>query len=154
MSLIKRQNQTNDWFYPLEALADMRSDLDRFFFGSLRNLKDRNIPGLFIPEIELAEDANQYVVKAELPGMKKEDVQITLQGSTLVMKGEKKEEKEKKDKNFYHSERRYGAFERAVELATEVDFNKVKASFKEGVLEVVIPKSEQAKPKEIQVNIQ
>ena len=151
MSLIKKNH--NEWYEPFVALSDMRTDLDRLFFGSLRNLRERSISGLFTPEVELSEDSDKFTVKTELPGMKKDEVEITLHGNVFVLKGEKKEEQEKTDKHFYHSERRYGMFERVIELASEVDASKIKAVFKDGVLEVTLPKSEHAKPKQIKVDI-
>jgi len=93
------------------------------------------------------------VVKAELPGMKKEDIEVNLSGETLTIKGEKKQEEEVKEDNYYRRERTYGAFSRAIDLPCEVKSAEIKASFKDGVLEIRMPKTEEAKKKSIAVKI-
>lgn len=107
----------------------------------------------FTPDIELSEDRENYELKVELPGLKKEEIEINLTGSVLSLKGEKKEVKETKDKKFYHSERRYGSFQRVIEFPTEVKSDQVKATYVDGILELVIPKAESAKPKQIKVDV-
>lgn len=88
------------------------------------------------------------VLRAELPGIKKEDVDLTVHDEAITLKGEFKRDETVKDEDYYFSERRYGAFERTVPLPKEIDADKAKALFKDGVLEVVLPKKEEAKPKE------
>jgi HSP20 family protein len=105
------------------------------------------------PQMDFREDESKYMIKADLPGIKKEDLNITVTGSTLVFKGERKQESEKDEKGWHHTERWYGSFERVLELPSEVDASKVKASFKDGVLEITLPKAESAKPKQIEVDI-
>jgi HSP20 family protein len=105
------------------------------------------------PDIDLYEDENEIVVKAELPGLTKDDIQISLNDNMLNIKGEKKKEEEDKGKDYYRSERVYGAFVRSVALPAEINPDKVRATFKNGVLEIRLPKSEQAKKKEIKVNV-
>ena len=106
------------------------------------------------PAIDLYEDKDNIVVKAELPGMDKDDVQVNLSDHLLTIKGEKKKENEIKEENYYRSERSYGSFVRTLELPKDVHADKVKASFKSGVLEVRLPKTEEAKTKEIKVHIE
>ncbi len=106
------------------------------------------------PAVDLFEDKNDIVVKAELPGMEKENVEVKLTDHTLTIKGEKKKEEEIKEENYYRSERSYGSFIRTLELPTDVHADKVKASFKNGVLEVRLPKTEEAKTKEFKVKVE
>lgn len=107
-----------------------------------------------MPPVDVFEDKDDIVVKAELPGMTKEDIEVSLTDHTLTIKGEKKKEEEVKEENYYRSERSYGSFVRTVELPTEVYTDKVKAAFKNGVLEVRVPKTEEAKTKEIKVKVE
>ncbi len=105
------------------------------------------------PAIDIAEEENQYVVKAEVPGCKPEDVEISLSGNVLTISGEKKEEQEKNEKGYYHMERSYGSFRRDLALAAEVDTAKIQAECKDGVLTITLPKSEKAKPTKIKVKV-
>jgi HSP20 family protein len=105
------------------------------------------------PVVDLFEEKDEIVVKAELPGMDKDNIEVNLTDHTLTIKGEKKKEEEVKEENYYRSERSYGSFVRTLELPTEVHSDKVKASFKNGVLEVRLPKTEAAKAKEIKVKV-
>lgn len=106
------------------------------------------------PVVDVYEEKDEVVVKADLPGLDKNDIEVNISGSELTLKGEKKKEEEIKEENFYRRERSYGAFLRTVELPSDVQADKVKASFKNGVLEVRVPKTEEAKTKTIKVQIQ
>jgi HSP20 family protein len=106
------------------------------------------------PAVDLFEEKDDIVVKAELPGMDKDNIQVNLTDQSLTIRGEKKKEEEVKEENYYRSERSYGSFVRTLELPAEVKSDKVKASFKNGVLEVRLPKTEQAKAKEVKVNVE
>jgi HSP20 family protein len=106
------------------------------------------------PVVDLFEEKDDIVVKAELPGMEKNDIEVNLTDHTLTIKGEKKKEEEIKEENYYRSERAYGSFVRTLELPREVHADKVKATFKNGVLEVRVPKTEAAKAKEIKVKVE
>jgi HSP20 family protein len=105
------------------------------------------------PAVDLFEEKDEIVVKAELPGMDKDSIQVNITDHTLTIKGEKKKEEEVKEENYYRSERSYGSFVRTLELPADVHSDKAKASFKNGVLEVRLPKTEEAKAKEIKVKI-
>jgi HSP20 family protein len=107
-----------------------------------------------VPAVDVFEEKDDIVVKAEIPGMEKDNIQLNLTDHTLTIKGEKKKEEEVKEENYYRSERSYGSFFRTVELPKEVHVDKVKATFKNGVLEVRMPKTEEAKAKEIKVKIE
>jgi HSP20 family protein len=110
--------------------------------------------GMRAPAVDLFEEKDDIVVKAELPGMDKDNIEVNLTDSTLMIKGEKKKEEEVKEENYYRSERTYGSFVRNVELPKAVHADKVKATFKNGILEVRIPKTEEAKAKEIKVKVE
>lgn len=106
------------------------------------------------PALDVFEEKDEVVVKADLPGLSKEDIEVNLTGSALTIKGEKKKEEEIKDKDYYRCERSYGSFIRSLELPCEVKADQVAASFKNGVLEIRLPKTEEAKKKEIKVKIE
>jgi HSP20 family protein len=106
------------------------------------------------PSVEIVEDKDQVIVKAELPGLKKEDLQINLSDSCLTIAGERKGEKEKKEEGYYYSERSYGSFCRSIQLPAEVKSDKVSASFKDGLVEVRLPKTEQAKQRAVAIKVE
>jgi HSP20 family protein len=106
-----------------------------------------------VPAVDIEEKDNAYEITAELPGMDEKDVEVKLSNGGLLIKGEKKSEKEEKKKNYYLSERSYGSFERYFGLPEDVDADKIVASFKKGVLTVTLPKSAQAKPSEKKIAI-
>ncbi len=99
----------------------------------------------------MAENENEFVIKASLPGVKPEDVQITVHGDTLTIQGESKAHEEKKGEHWHLRERRFGQFQRSLSLGTSVDSDKARAQFEHGVLTLVLPKSEQAKPRQIKI---
>lgn len=103
------------------------------------------------PAVDLYQTDDEVVVRASLPGMKAEDVQISVTGDMLTLKGEFKEKEEKKEKAYHLHEQRYGAFERTLSLPTEVLADKAKADFEDGVLTITLPKAEEVKPKTITV---
>ncbi len=150
MNLVKK---TFDTWDPFEALTDLQNDMNRAFNRSLTQREPwvRN----FQPVIDVREESDRYLLHADIPGLKKEEFSISVQGNHLTLKGERKEEKETKDKErgFYYSERSYGAFSRSLEFPTDIQAEKVNASYKDGVLEITLPKAEHAKPKQINVEI-
>lgn len=105
------------------------------------------------PLVDITEDDKEYVVKAEIPEMKKEDIKINVHDDVLTISGERKYEKEEKGKKYHRVERAYGSFMRSFTLPEEADGTKVSAEYKDGVLKVHLPKSEKAKPKAIEVKI-
>lgn len=130
------------WRRPLPSLWDLERKMARAPMG------------MRMPALDMFEQADAVVVKAEVPGMTKEEIEITLSGHTLMVKGEKKREEETKDKNYTHMERHYGAFARAIELPCEVKAEMVKATFRDGVLEIRMPKSEEAKKRTVKVKVE
>lgn len=131
-------------------------DMWRRPFPSLLG-RDRWLPirplSIRMPSIDVYEEKDSVVVKAELPGMTKEDIEVNLAGENLTITGEKKEDTEVKEDNYYRRERSYGSFLRTVALPSEVKNDEIKASFKDGVLEIRMPKTEDAKKKSVSVKI-
>jgi len=106
----------------------------------------------WMPALDVFEKTDKFVVKAELPGMKEDDIDVSVVGDTLSIRGEKKTETEIKDEDYYRCERSYGSFYRSIPIPSNVDANKIEASFEDGVLEVALPKSAKVKPKKIAVS--
>jgi HSP20 family protein len=134
-----------------------RSEMDRLFdrfgsgfgFPSLRRMFDiepawRSSFAFSAPAIDMSEDEKAYKITAELPGIDAKDIDVSVTGDMLVLKGEKRQEKEEKDQNYHFSERAYGSFQRAFELPRSVDRNQVAADFSKGVLTITLPKTAEA----------
>ena len=109
---------------------------------------------MWSPAIDVAETKDDIIVTAEVPGLNKDDINISIQENILTLRGEKKQSKEQKDENLHRVERIYGSFQRSFTLPTLVDSTKVNASYKDGVLRIVLPKKEEVKPKEISISIE
>src|SRR5437660_9573969 len=137
---------------PME-LADVENRLSRFFGRRRTNGRDDLTIADWEPLADITEDDKEYIIKAELPDVKKEDVKVTVENGVLTIAGERKFEKEETKRKFHRVERGYGTFVRSFTLPDDADGNKVKAEFKNGVLTVHLPKSEHAKPKQIEVNV-
>lgn len=106
-----------------------------------------------VPAVDLGEKEKEYEITAELPGMDESNIEVKLSGDRLTIRGEKKEEKEEKKKDYFLSERRYGSFERSFQVPADVDANKIDATFKKGVLKVVLPKSVEALKNEKRITV-
>jgi len=106
-----------------------------------------------MPALEVYEKDDKFVVRAELPGMKKEDIDISIVGDTLTIRGERKAESEVKDEDYYRCEMCYGKFSRAITLPSAIQADKVEASYQNGILEIVLPKAIEAKPKKVEVKV-
>lgn len=107
--------------------------------------------GTLMPAVDVAENDNEVLVKVEMPGLKAEDINLSVRENNLVISGEKRETVEDQGKSFYHVERRYGSFYRTIPLPTGVDADKIEATCRDGILSVCLPKTEQAKPRRIPV---
>jgi len=105
------------------------------------------------PALDVYEDKDQFVVKAELPGMKRDDIEVSLHDGSLTISGERKSEQESKESGVYRSERYFGRFQRTLDLPTGVADDKVKAEYRDGILSITLPKVEEAKPKHITVSV-
>jgi HSP20 family protein len=141
---------------PFRELEDMSARLTRLL-GQPEAREAADNGGLSLaawaPAIDVQETDAEYLIKADLPDVKKDDVKVQIQDGFLSVTGERKQEKEEKGKRFHRVERAYGRFERRLSLPTEVDPNKVAAEFKDGVLQVHLPKSPAAKPQTIAVTV-
>jgi HSP20 family protein len=135
---------------PVNEMVTLREAMDRLFDDAftrplgLSRLAD-------VPAIDMFQTDENVVVKAELPGLKAEDVQISVTANTLSLRGEYREEKEEKEKTYHIREQRYGSFERSVALPTDVNSDKASADFENGILTITLPKSEAVKPKTINI---
>jgi HSP20 family protein len=134
-------------------LARLHHDMDDLFstfFGDWPAFSERTV----WPAIDVADSENEIIVKAEVPGCKADDIDISVHGSTLTISGEKKAEEEKKEKGYYHLERSYGSFRREIGLPGDVNPDKIEASCKNGVLTVTLPKSEREKAVKVKIKEQ
>jgi len=150
MALI-RWNPRREVWDPFTGLAELHDEVNRLFGASLR--RPVGFDAVFSPAIDVALEKDNVIVTADLPGLTKDDIAVSLQDNYLTIRGEKKQETEKKDANYFLSERVYGSFMRAIELPVAVDAKKIEARFKDGVLQVTLPKTEDAKPKQIDVKV-
>ncbi|HXF93425.1 MAG TPA: Hsp20/alpha crystallin family protein [Nitrospiraceae bacterium] len=141
---------------PFRELEELSERLNRVF-GRPSVRRDNNKEALtvadWIPAVDISESEGEYLIKAELPGVKKEDIKVTLQEGVLTIQGERKQEKEEKGRKYHRIERSYGTFMRSFTLPDSVDDSKVSAEFKDGLLYLHVPKSEKAKPKAIEVKV-
>ena len=141
---------------PFRELEEVSDRLNRMFARPAApptNGKETMIVADWAPSVDISETDGEYQIKAEIPDVKKEDVKVTLEDGVLTIQGERKHEKEEKGKKFHRIERSYGSFVRTFSLPDVIDEEKVKAEFKDGVLNLHLPKSEKAKPKAIEVKV-
>jgi HSP20 family protein len=141
---------------PFKELEDITQRLNHVFGRSLVS-RDKEREAISVaewsPAVDVSETEKEYVIKAEIPEVKKEDLKITMQDGILTLQGERKQEKEEKGKRFHRIERSYGSFLRSFDLPTNVDDAKAKAEFKDGVLTLALPKTEKNKPKAVEVRV-
>ena len=121
--------------------------------GRRRNGKESMTVAEWAPMVDIVEDEKNYIIKAELPEVKKEDVDVRVQNGVLTITGERKAEKEEKNRKYHRVERSYGSFARSFALPANVEADKVSAAYKDGLLTVSVAKSEKAQPKQIEVKI-
>lgn len=141
---------------PFRELANLQERMNRLFsdWRIRPTWESEEIgQGSWIPPVDIYETADAVVLKAELPGISKDDINVEVKDNTLTLRGEKKFEKEVKEENYYRVERSYGTFQRSFSLPSTVQQDKVKAKFKDGILEITLPKAEEAKPKQIKVDV-
>lgn len=155
MSLIRWNQAREPERWPSEFFGvqkEINRLLDNFFRGGVQ--ADESFDSSYwTPAVDIAEHDNEYIVKMDLPGVNKDDVKISLESNILTIKGEKKQEREEKEKNFHRVERSYGSFQRSFTLPTSLKSDKIDAVFADGVLSVTLPKLEEAKPKQIEVKV-
>jgi HSP20 family protein len=139
----------------LTDLEKMRQGMDRLwdsFFEGWPFRRGEEAAG-WVPSLDVSETKTDIIVKAEVPGMDPKDIDISLSNEVLTIKGERKQEREEKDENYHFVERSFGSFARSVRLPNEVKGEKISASYRDGILKVVLPKSEEAKKKEIKIKV-
>ena len=141
---------------PFRDMERMRREMDRLWDSFFEERPRRKVEevGEWLPSLDVSETKNDLVVKAELPGIDPKDIDISLSDCVLTIKGEKKQGKEEKEENYHLIERSYGSFTRSVRLPGDVQSDKITASYKNGVLRVTLPKSEEAKKKEIKIKVE
>lgn len=140
---------------PFRELEDMSDRLNRMFARPAiqTNGKETMTVADWTPTVDISETDVEYQIKAEIPDVKKEDVKVTVEDGVLTIQGQRKQEKEEKGKRYHRVERSYGSFVRSFSLPDLVDEEKVNAEFKDGILNLHLPKSEKAKPKSIEVKV-
>jgi HSP20 family protein len=139
---------------PFREFSELQNDMNRMFDQYVRRANPgagSETSAVWAPAVDVYEDEGSFVIHAELPGLGKEDIELHLENRTLTIRGERKLEKGLRLEGFHQRERLYGRFARSFTLPASIDQEKISASFKDGVLSVVLPKAEEVKPKLIQV---
>jgi HSP20 family protein len=152
MALLTNRTRTPVRYTPFAGMDTLRNDLERFFDNPF--VESNFLPVMtWLPAVEIVEANNELVLTAELPGMKKEDVQISIENQVLTLTGEKKEElkEDEKDKKYHVFERSYGTFVRTFTLPRAIDATKVNAEFENGILKIHLPKTAEAKGRKIEI---
>ncbi len=142
---------------PFRELEEMSDRLNRVFtrpaVRTNGNGKEQLTVADWMPIVDISETDGEYLIKAELPEVKKEDVKVTVENGVLTLQGERRQEKDEKGKKYHRVERSYGSFVRSFTLPESIDESGVKAEYKDGVLNLHLPKSEKVKPKAIEVKV-
>lgn len=136
---------------PFREMASMREDMERFFDSMLGRYPRERAEGFWAPAVDVEETNDAMILRAEIPGMKKEDIKVTVADDTVTIAGERRHEAEQKNKTFHRIERAYGSFQRTIVMPVSIQGDKATASYKAGVLELVLPKAEKVKAREITI---
>jgi HSP20 family protein len=141
---------------PFRDMMNIQDEVNRLFDDFLGRplLRTEWSEEVWSPSVDISETEDKVIIKAEMPGLNKDEVKISLQDNTLTLMGEKKQEKVEKDANYHRVERSYGVFNRSFTLPTSVKSDKIKATYKDGILSITLPKTEEVKPKEIPISIE
>lgn len=145
MNITQCQRPTFTRGHSFVRFTNLNDELNRLF--------DTQVSDTWTPALDVYEDKENFVVQAELPGLKREDIEVSLHDGTLTISGERKAEKRNEDAEVYRAERLVGRFQRAVGLPTTVATEKVKAGYTDGLLTITLPKTEEAKPRKIDVSV-
>ncbi len=138
---------------PYRELSSFTDRYNRAFGSMPARERDEEVGlGAWMPPVDIAEDKDRMLVTAELPGFKEDEVQIQMEGNLLTIRGERKFEQEKEGRNYHRVERSYGQFVRSFTLPNNVDRENIRAHFRNGLLEIELPKREDAKPREIKIS--
>ncbi|MBM2828840.1 MAG: Heat shock protein Hsp20 [Actinobacteria bacterium] len=144
------------WWDPLRDLSSIQEKMNQLFedtFSRTRGRDEALGKGMWTPAVDIFETEEAVVVKAEIPGVERDQIAVGIKDGILTLHGERKFEKEVKEENYHRIERAYGTFHRSFSLPSSVEQDKISAKFKEGVLEVTLPKKERATPKQIKVDV-
>jgi HSP20 family protein len=141
---------------PFRDMVSIQDEMNKLFDDFLGRplMRTEWSEGVWNPSVDISETKDNVLIKAEMPGLNKEDVKISMQDNMLTLTGEKKQEKEEKETNYHRVERSYGAFSRSFSLPTSVKNDKIRATYKDGILSITLPKTEEVKPKEIPISIE
>ena len=145
-----------DRWDPFRHLGDIQGEVNRLFDAfSGRSMPTTGAQGRsWMPPVDMHDTSDELVLRVEVPGVREKDIVVSITGDFLTIKGERRSDPENKDQRFLHVERAYGQFERLIQLPMAVQSDKVKASYRDGVLEIRLPKAEELKPREIKIDIQ
>ncbi len=136
---------------PFRDVSTMREDMERLFDSMLSRYPRERVQAVWAPSIDVEETNDAMIIRVELPGMKREDIKVTVAEDTVTISGERRYESERKDRTFHRVERAYGSFQRAIALPVSVQGDKAEASYRAGVLELTLPKAERVKAREITI---
>ncbi len=140
-------------YNPIREMMGLSDRLNRMFEEMSGFNADNQITGSWTPAVDVYESENAIEIKADLPGMTEKDIDVSVENNTLTIKGERQFENEEKRENYHRVERQYGSFYRSFQLPNTVDVSKINANFKNGILELALPKREETKPKKISINV-
>ncbi|PJB81311.1 MAG: molecular chaperone [Acidobacteria bacterium CG_4_9_14_3_um_filter_49_7] len=140
-------------YSPIREMMGLSDRLNRMFEEMSGFNPDTELTGSWSPAVDVSESETAIEIKADLPGMTEKDIDVTVENNTLTIKGERKFENEDKRENYHRIERQYGSFYRSFQLPNTVDVTKINADFKNGILELALPKREETKPKKISINV-
>lgn len=136
---------------PWRDIMSVQDEMNRLFNGLAKRRGDYGAGEEWVPAVDISETDEGFIVTADVPGITSEDIKITVSNNVLTLRGEKKNVREESKENFHRVERVYGSFERTFSLPSSVDSDNIRASYRNGVLEVKLPKSKEAKPQEIKI---
>ena len=139
---------------PSGELTSLRREMDNLWSHFFRETAlPRFVSEEWLPPVDISETKDKLLVRTELPGMDAKDINVTISGDMLIIKGEKKQEKERKDEHYYCSESYSGSFQRTIRLPVNIKTDKVDATFEKGILQIALVKTEEAKKKEIEIKV-
>ena len=143
-----------DRWEPFRNMSDIQGEVNRLFDTFLgRSLSTSPTTRSWLPAVDMHESKDDLVLSVEVPGVREKDVTVSITGDLLSIKGERRMEDQPKDQQYLHVERTYGQFERLIQLPMAVQADKVKATYRDGVLQITLPKAEELKPREIKIDI-
>lgn len=140
-------------YNPFRELRAMQEQMNRLLDLAWNREGEELQEGIWQPSVDIYEDANSVVIKAELPGIEQKDIEVKIEDNTLILRGERKHEQEVKKENYHRVERYYGTFHRSFSLPQTINQEKIKAACDKGVLTITLPKREETKPKQISVEV-